>query len=152
MTFLVPFDGSDFAASALVRAMQFADALDEAVLAVTVVPQDNAAYASSRGWLDADEPFDSDAVAETLRTRVAGLAPEAEVRIEEIGRYAPSGAIANRLRKVARQTDTSILFIGSDNAGRLVSSVASVGSGLAGNETYDVIVVRRPHAGTVAGE
>jgi nucleotide-binding universal stress UspA family protein len=150
MTLLVPFDGSEFAEAALVRAMQFADALDEAVLAVTVVPQDNAVYARKRGWLGPDEPFDGDAIAETLGARVAELAPAADFRIEEIGRYAPSGAIANRLRKVARQANTSMVFIGSGNAGRLVSSVASVGSGLAGNETYDVVVVRRRHAGALA--
>jgi nucleotide-binding universal stress UspA family protein len=152
MTLIVPFDGSEFAEAALVRATQFGDALDEAVLAVTVVPQDNAAYARKRGWLGPADPFDGDAIAETLGGRVAEVAPAAEFRIEEIGRYAPSGAIANRLRKVARQEDASMVFIGSGNAGRLVSSVASVGSGLAGNETYDVVVVRRRHAGALVDD
>lgn len=147
MTLLVPFDGSEFAAAALARATQFGDALEEPVVAVTVVPQDKVAYARKRGWLGPDDPFDGDVIAETLGGRVAELAPAADFRIEEIGRYAPSGAIVNRLRKVARQVDASMVFIGSGNAGRLVSSVASVGSGLAGSEAYDVVVVRRRHVG-----
>ena len=40
MTFVVPFDGSALAETALVRADEFSEVLDERVVAVTVVPRD----------------------------------------------------------------------------------------------------------------
>ena len=58
MTFVVPFDGSDLAESALVRATEFATVFDDSVLAVTVVPKGNVDYASERGWVNPDGTFD----------------------------------------------------------------------------------------------
>mgnify|MGYP003836178145 CR=1 FL=1 len=40
MTILVPFDGSDLAEAALIRATQFGNLFDEDVLAVSVIPKE----------------------------------------------------------------------------------------------------------------
>jgi len=142
MTFVVPFDGSELAAAALVRAVEFGGVLDERVLTVSVIPDGNAAYAQERGWLEADEPFDREAVVATLQEDVTALAPNAEFRYETVGRRATAGTIASRLRGIAREVDASMVFVGSENAGRLVSSLSSVGGTVAADDAYDVVIVR----------
>ncbi|MFB6195469.1 MAG: universal stress protein [Haloplanus sp.] len=142
MTFVVPFDGSDLAETALVRAVEFASVLEERVLAVCVIPADNATYARDHGWIDPDEPFDRDAVVSSVHQAVTALAPNVEFRYELVGRRATHGTIAGRLRKVAREVDASMVFIGSENAGRLVSSLSSVGRTVAAADEYDVVIVR----------
>lgn len=142
MTLLVPFDGSPLAKAALGRAVQFGESLDEPVVAVSVVPQQNAVYARGKGWLDAGEPFDMDAVVARLRDRVAEQAPEATFRHEVVSRSAQSGTIARTLRRVARAVEAKIVFVGSENAGRLVTSLSSVGGNVASDPTYDVLIVR----------
>lgn len=57
-----------------------------------------------------------------------------------MGRHAPSGTIANKIRQFARQQNTSITFIGSENAGRLSNSL-SVGSTISCELSYDVLIV-----------
>ncbi|MBB6645576.1 hypothetical protein [Halobellus ruber] len=42
-------------------------------------------------------------------------------------RYAPSGAVGRVPRRFARDNDTSIAFVGSENAGRVVTGL-TVGS------------------------
>jgi nucleotide-binding universal stress UspA family protein len=142
MTFVVPFDGSELAAAALVRAVEFGDVLDERVVSVSVIPDGNAAYARERGWLEADEPFDREAVVATLHEDVAALAPNAEFRYETVGRRATTGTISKRLREIARKEDASMVFVGSENAGHLVSSLSSVGGTVAADDAYDVVIVR----------
>ena len=82
MTLLVPFDGSPLAEAALSRAVRFSESLDEPLVAVSVIPQQNATYAREQGWLEADEPFEMDAVVAHLREQVAELAPEATFRLD----------------------------------------------------------------------
>jgi len=41
MTLVVPFDGSDLAEAALVRATEFGSVFDEDVLAISVIPKGN---------------------------------------------------------------------------------------------------------------
>ena len=55
---------------------------------------------------------------------------------------------------MARDEDASVVFIGSDNAGSLVSSVSSVGSTVAADEAYDVFIVRHedPDAGVAPSD
>jgi hypothetical protein len=43
---------------------------------------------------------------------------------------------------VAREVDASMVFVGSDNAGRLVSSLSSVGDTVVAEGSYDVVIVR----------
>jgi nucleotide-binding universal stress UspA family protein len=142
MTLLVPFDGSDLAEAALVRATEFGNVFDEDVLAVSVIPKGNTDYARERGWVERDEEFAMESVVATLHEQVTDLCPSADFRHKVVDRYAPSGSIAKRLRKVAREEDASMVFLGSENAGHLVSTLSSVGSTVATDGAYDVVIVR----------
>ncbi|NHN46198.1 universal stress protein [Halostella sp. JP-L12] len=143
MTLLVPFDGSDLAEGALLRAREFSAAFAEDVVAVTVIPDGNADYARERGWIEPDEPFDAEAIVSRLQEQVHGLCASAEHRHETVDRYAPTGTIASRVRAVAREENASMVFVGSENAGRLVVGITSVGGTIASNEAYDVVIVRQ---------
>lgn len=150
MTLVVPFDGSDLAEAALVRAAEFAAVFDERTLAVSVIPGGNAEYARDRGLLGPDEPFDLDAVVSTLHEQVTDLYPAADFRHEVVGQYAPPGAISNRLRRVAKEEDAAMVFIGSENAGRVVSGVSSIGASVATEVAYDVVIVRHRRPSKIA--
>jgi nucleotide-binding universal stress UspA family protein len=140
MTLVVPFDGSRLSKAALLRAVQFEEVLDEDVVAVSAIPANNAAYARERGWLDADEQFDADAVVSHLREAVAEVAPAADFRHVSVDRNATRGTIANRLRNFARSHDASIVFLGSENAGRITTSL-TVGRSVAADPDYDTLIV-----------
>lgn len=140
MTLLVPFDGSDLSKAALVRAAQFDGLLQEGVIAVTVIPKGNATYARERGWIGDTEAFDAERIVNTLRSMVADVAPGAEFRYEFTDRYAPSGGIARVLRRFARDNDTSIAFIGSENAGRVVTGF-TVGAVVSAGRGYDTMII-----------
>ena len=75
MTLLVPFDGSDLSRTALERASEFADYRDEEVVALTIIPDDEA-FAQERGWIEAGETYDPTAVSDEFERTVQ----------EEIGR------------------------------------------------------------------
>lgn len=150
MTLVVPFDGSELAEAALVRATEFGIVFDEDVLAVSVIPKGNAEYARERGWLGSDDPFDMAAIVATLHTQVTDLCPSADFRHRTVGRYAPPGSISKRIRKVARAENASMVFVGSENAGSLVMSVSSVGGTVATDEAYDVVIVRHRRPAKIA--
>lgn len=150
MTLLVPFDGSDLSEAALVRAVQFGEVLEEDVLALSVIPKGNAQYARERDWLGPEESYDLNAIVTRLHEQVATLRPSANFRHTTVGRYAPPGSIASRVRQVARTEDAVMVVIGSENAGRIVSSVASVGATVATDRAYDVVIVRDPEPATIA--
>lgn len=143
MSLVVPFDGGDLAKSALVRAAEFASAFDERVVAVSVIPEGNARYARERGWIEASEPFDLEVIVATLHEQVTDLYPSADFRHVTVDRFAPHGTIARRLKAMALENDASMVFIGSHNAGRVVTSFASVGASVAAEDAYDVVIVRR---------
>lgn len=143
MTFVVPFDGSGLSEAGLARASEFGRTLAEDVVAVTVVPHGNADYAREKGWLGADERFDREAVLAHLEARVADVAPDADFEAVIVDRWAPPGTIAKRLRRFAHTADASLVFIGSARAGRLVTSVGSIGGSVAAAD-FDVVLVRRP--------
>lgn len=142
MTLLVPFDGSDLAEAALVRATEFATVFEESVLAVSVVPEGNTNYAREHGWLDPGEPFDLEAVVSELHRQVTGLCPTADFRHKVVDRYASAGSIAHRIRRMARDEQASMVFVGSENAGHIVTALGSVGSSVAADEAYDVVIIR----------
>ena len=142
MTFVVPFDGSALGEAALGRAVELGDALDESVVAVSVVPRGNVRYARKRGWLDAGEPFDLEAVVSRLRDSVETLAPSIAFRHATVGQSASASEIGRELRAVARDVDASVVFVGSENAGRIVLSMTTVGSNVATDTAYDVYLVR----------
>ncbi|WP_049925738.1 universal stress protein [Halopiger goleimassiliensis] len=142
MTFVVPFDGSELSEAALVRAVEYGTALEEPVTAVTVVPE-RKRYAREKGWIGADEPFDVDAVVDGLRERVHELAPDAEFDVERIREFPPEDRLADHVERLARRHDPDVLFLGSDNVGRVVTPLASVGVHVAAEESYDVFLVRQ---------
>lgn len=150
MTLLVPFDGSELAEAALARAAEFTSVFDEAVIAVTVIPSGDTEYARENGWIDRDEEFEMERIVSTLREQVAHVCPTAEFRHSIVGRHAPPGTISNRLRKVAREADASMVFIGSENAGHLVTAVSSDGATVAAGDSYDVVIVRHEHSEMLA--
>ena len=145
MTLLVPYDGSDLSAAALKRATELAEFRDEDVLVLTVVP-DDPEYALSRNWLDSNDPFDPEAIAERFRTRVDELAPEAQFRYEIPGDVSSMASITTdvirTIRAVAHEVDASVIFIGSENAGRVSSPVSSVGAPVSEDPSYDVYIIR----------
>jgi nucleotide-binding universal stress UspA family protein len=142
MTLVVPFDGSDLAEAALVRATEFGVVFDEPVLTVTVIRDENTDDARTHGWLEPDEAFDLDVITDRLRDQVTALAPNATFRYQIVDRYAPTGTVASRIRRVAREEDASIVFLGSENAGHLVVGLSSVGRSVAADHAYDIVIVR----------
>ena len=142
MTLVVPFDGSALAEAALVRATEFGHVFEQDVLAVSVIPKGDVSYARERGWLGPSADFDLQSVVSTLHEQVTDLCPSSDFRHEVVDRYAPAGSIAKRLRTTAREEDVSMVFIGSENAGHLVTAVSSVGGNVAAGESYDVVIVR----------
>lgn len=57
MTLVVPFDSSELAEAALVRATEFGTVFEEDVLAVSIAPKGDVDYARERGWIEGDEAF-----------------------------------------------------------------------------------------------
>lgn len=142
MTFVVPFDGSELARTALARAGAFAALFDASVLAVTVIPKRNTHYAVEQNWLDPGESYDAERIVTTLQEQVETSCPSATFRHEFVDRYAPVGTIKNRIRRVIRDVDASMVFIGSENAGRIMTALSSVGGGIATGMDYDVVIIR----------
>lgn len=142
MTFVVPFDGAPRTVTALKRAREFADALDEELLVVSVIPHRNAAYARERGWLSAGEPFDMKTIVTTLREQVSDIAPEAAFEYERCSRSVTGNRIAKPVRKFAKRNGADMVFVGSDDAGRLTTTASSVGNRIATDGSYDVVLVR----------
>ncbi|AQL43382.1 universal stress protein [Halorientalis sp. IM1011] len=142
MTLVVPFDGSELAEAALVRATEFGIVFEEDVLAVSVIPKGNAEYAREHGWIESNEDASVESVVSRLHRQVTDLCPSANFRHRVVDKHAPTGAIAKELRKMAEREDASMVFIGSENAGHLVTSISSVGSSVAAEESYDVVIVR----------
>ena len=145
MSLLVPFDGSDLAEAALERAREFGEFSGEDVVALVVVPPEPE-FARDRGWIAPDEQFDVDRICTRLRQQVEDVAPEATFRCEEIEetdyRATITTDITRTVRTVAGEVDASILFIGSENAGRVSTPLTSVGSPISEDPRYDVHIVR----------
>jgi nucleotide-binding universal stress UspA family protein len=154
MSIIVPFDGTPLSEAALRRAGELGAVLDQRVIAVTVIPRSNAGYARQRGWLEDGESFDLDQIVARLSKRVHTLVPEAEFEYEVAGRYAQSGEIASKIRRMAREAGTELVVLGSDNAGNIVTSVSSVAAPVAADEAYDVMIVRQSndHNGQESGD
>lgn len=150
MTLVVPFDGSELAETALVRATEFDAVFEEGVVALSVIPSGNTEYARDAGWIDDDETFDMGTITERLHEQVAALAPDATYRYETVGQHAAAGTVARHVRQTARDEDASMVVIGSENAGHLTVSVTSVGGSIASDDAYDVLIVRNRSPSKIA--
>jgi nucleotide-binding universal stress UspA family protein len=142
MVFVVPFDGSKLSTAALVRAVEFSTVLEEDVHAVSVIPEGNNEYARERDWIGPDERFDLERVVARLHRQVTEVAPSADFRHETVEKYAPPGQIASELQNLATEVDATMVFVGSENAGRIVTGIGSVGARVAAEADYDVVIVR----------
>ncbi len=143
MTFVVAFDNSPLSRAALDRATRFATTVDEDVVAVTAVPRD-AKKARERGWLGRDTEFSVERVTANLQAIVTDLDPGAGFAYRVVDRYAPRGRVSRAIRELAVERDASVVFIGSDNAGRMVGGISSVGQTVSSDDRYDVHIVRHP--------
>lgn len=143
MTFLVAYDGSPLARSALLRAADFAGAVDDSVHTVTVIPADGI-LARERGWLLTADGFDRSLLEERVTEDVRSYTPGATVHVRFAEKRAPRGRITREIRNVAYAEDIDVLFVGSESAGHLVTGLSSVGQGVAYGR-YDLHVVRRIH-------
>jgi len=146
MVLLVPFDGSTLSKAALERATEFAEYRDEEVVALSVVPDDEE-YLQNRGLLAKNEPLDVDELCAEFERGVREVAPEATFRCETPESSDSMTAtviddITRTIRNVASEVGASIIFIGSENAGRVSTPVTSVGSPISKDPRYDVHIVR----------
>ena len=150
MTYLVPFDGSALSRAALRRATEFAQLTDAEVVALAVVPVDERDFAVERGWVDADEEFDCQRVVDSLRSQVADICPNATFRAErpeDVSSVASvTTDVVRTIRTVAQEVGATIVFIGSENAGRVSTPVSSVGAPVSEDPRYDVHIVRHADA------
>ena len=146
MTVLAPFDGSPLAETALKRAATFGESWDEDVVALTVIPEDPT-FAVERGWVATESEFDPDGLRDHFADRVDEIAPEATFRCEipedsDVLTATAIDDVTRTVRHVAAELDVSVIFIGTENAGRISSPVTSVGSPLSKDPQYDVHIVR----------
>ncbi|WP_251341776.1 universal stress protein [Haloplanus halophilus] len=146
MTLLVPFDDSALAETALKRACEFGACRDEAVVALTVVPDDRS-FAEERGWIDAGEAYRPDELCTRFEQRVKAVDDGVAFRCErptesEDATATATDDVTRTIRTVAAELDVSIIFVGSENAGRVSSPMTSVGDPLSTDARYDVHIVR----------
>jgi nucleotide-binding universal stress UspA family protein len=149
MTLLVPFDDSPLARAALRRASEFSEFMDQEVVALTVIPEGDLDYAEEHGWLTERTPFTVEAIADRLESRAREIAPTVRFRYETLADEEGEEPVATRtldvvrkVREVANEEETTILFLGSENAGRVTSPLSSVGSPLSEDAAYDIHIVR----------
>lgn len=140
MTCLVAYDGSALAEAALRRAAEFADDGDEELVVASVVPTDEP-LAETYDLVEGDE-YDPETAAANLRRGARSIAPDCEFRARRVDPYAGKGRIATEIGHVIREVDADLVVVGSENAGRVVEPVSSVGSSVASGTEYDVLVVR----------
>lgn len=147
MVLLVPFDGSRLSGAALGRAAEFSEFTDEEVVVLSVLPDDEE-FARTHGWIEDDESYDRAGVAADLERAALERAPDARFRSEFLGETDTSMMadmttdVTRRIRQVASEEAASIIFIGSENAGRVSRPVTSVGSPVSEDPRYDVHIVR----------
>ncbi|WP_263019489.1 universal stress protein [Natronobiforma cellulositropha] len=150
MTVLVPFDGSPLSSAALEKARSFASLTDAALVAITVIPDDDE-YARERGWITRGEPFDTEAIDAGMRERVDAIAPEAEFYSQVVDSDEPTATattnVVRTIRQAASDVDASVIVVGTENAGSVTTPLSSVGGPLSSDQHYDVYLVRHAEGG-----
>lgn len=142
MTFVVPFDGSEQSRVGVRRAVELAPRAVR-VVAFSVVPRKHAEWARERGLLDPGESWGNELVVSRLRERAHDESDAVTFQHTTVDRYAPTGKISHEIRAFARDVDATMVFVGSTEAGGIVSSLQSVGTHVASDDAYDVVLVRR---------
>jgi nucleotide-binding universal stress UspA family protein len=142
MTFVVPFDGSEQSLVGVRRAVEVAPPSIR-VVAFSVVPRKHSDWARERGLLDATEEYSYERVVSRLQSRAHDVDEDVVFQYTTVDRYAPTGKISHEIRAFAREADAKMVFVGSTSAGGIVSSLQSVGSNVASDDAYDVVLVRR---------
>ncbi len=145
VTYAVAFDDSPLARTALDRAYTLGKATDREVLAVACVP-DSAVRAREKGWIETGEEYELATVVERLERAVTDLAPGAEFRHETVGGGAPKGAVSGALQDAVEGIGPEVLFVGSERAGGVATSMESVAGTLIAGGEYDVYLVRESDA------
>jgi len=141
MVFLVPFDGSSVSEAALARAVEHGEALGEAVVAVSFVPT-GAEYAERRKWIQPDEEFAVETASAALRRKIEEATDEAERTFAESGAQSPGG-LTDHVRRVARDVNASILFVGTAGTDDTQDPGLRTPFGEVGNGgDYDIYLVR----------
>jgi nucleotide-binding universal stress UspA family protein len=139
MVYLVPFDGSPLSRSALRRAVTFSD--EQEVVTLSIIPRGKS-YAVKKGWLDASEDFDFETVSTRLQQQVEEIAPSATFETARTEPRPPGATIANIIRRKASSLDAEIVFVGSKNAGKVITPVTSVSSSVTADARYAVYIAR----------
>lgn len=140
MAFLVPFDGSSASEAALARAVEHGKALDEEVVAVSFIPT-GAEYAERRKWIQPDEDFAAETASSELKRKIAETTDDAERSFEESGASAPGDGLTKHVKRVARDVDTSILFVGAGDDHSEDQLTTPFGE-VAPDADYDIHIVR----------
>lgn len=139
--YLVAYDGSEYAKGGLIRAVEYADPSHVEVEAFSVVP-DSARFAREQGWVSTTDAYEFGRVVGELHEQVTTLAPEASFHYASLDGAAPPGQIASEIRRRAMDRGADVVFVGSENAGRIITTVSSVASVVASEQEYDVHIVR----------
>jgi nucleotide-binding universal stress UspA family protein len=142
MTFVVPFDGTEPSRMGLVRAVELAPA-NTRVVAFAVLPKRNSDWARERDLLDDDEAFQYERVVGRLQRRAHDVSDDLSFQHTTADRYATTGTISRKIREFAHDVEATMIFIGSREAGGIVTTLQSVGTQVATDKDFDVVLVRR---------
>ena len=145
MTLFAPYDGTPLSTAALDRATDLATQTDEPLVAATVIPRERC-VAVDHGWLADDEAFDPERIVARLTDCVSAVAPEADYRTQYVEGRLSSGAIARKLRDIARDVDASVVVMGTENVGRTVPPASTVSGKVAARLDTDLYVVQTSDA------
>jgi nucleotide-binding universal stress UspA family protein len=147
MTLLVPYDGSALSKTALSRGQTFAEYTGDDLLALVVIP-DEPGYAHRHGWLEPEDTFDVGVVERKLTQEIGDVAPAADVRAAFVENTEPTAdtttVVVRTIKEVAGGVGARIVFVGSQNAGKVTRPLASIGGTVADDARYDVHIVRHP--------
>jgi hypothetical protein len=77
-----------------------------------------------------------------LTDRDSAVAPEADYRTQYVEGRLSSGAIARKLRDIARDVDASVVVMGSENVGQTVPPASTVSGKVAARLDTDLYVVQ----------
>jgi nucleotide-binding universal stress UspA family protein len=140
MVFLVPYDGSAVSERALDCAIEHGAAMDTDVVAVSFIPT-GAEYAERRKWIEPTEEFAADSARSELKRKIAEATDDAERTYSGPDASTLGNGVSEHVRRVARDVDASVLFVGTDSATENDGLSTPFGD-IANQAGYDVHLVR----------